>query len=357
MCAPGEQCEGGIAAVVSGLLDGLGKLDAVACTRIVYAKPYDDISAVQRLIHELLQYLNYVRCMLVMKPDIVHVQSSFDRKTILRDALYLAVSRLTGRKFVLHAHGGAWHQRAGWSPVWQHFSRVFLESCSVVLVTSEEEKIQVAEISGGINVAKTDNPVKLPDNLRGVVRQVESHQGRKYRLIFASRLIEAKGILETVNAFVRLGRTDCELHVFGEGPFKEEAQDIASASGRSADIFFRGNVPLEDLIREYVTSDVYLFPSFHHEGFPMTLFFAAACGLPIVCTAVRPLPDFFREPDNCLWVEPRNPEMLAEKIHILLDDNGMRTSMSQNNLQLSERFDSRTIGEGLLAIYADLTGR
>lgn len=357
ICAPGALCEGGIGAVVDGLLDGLEKLETVNCTRVVYGKPFDAISVVTRLYYELIQYINFIRLLVVQKPDIVHAQSSFDKKTILRDLLFLLATRAFSIKFVLHAHGGAWHERVNWSFFWQWFSRYFLESCSMVLVTSEEEFLQVQKISEQICIKKIDNPVKIPEGVAEAWKKTADHLEGKYRMVFASRHIEAKGVLDTIEAFDLLERNDCELHVFGDGPLKEKAVSMAQSSTHAADIYFHGNVPLEDLIREYAQSDIYLFPSYHHEGFPMALFFAAACSLPLICTKVRPLPDFFQEPDNCQWVEPRNPRMLAEKINFLLNDSQMRSAMSCNNLQLVERFDSIKIAEQMLSIYDSITGK
>ena len=46
----------------------------------------------------------------------------------------------------------------------------------------------------------------------------------------------------------------------------------------------------------------------------MVIFNAAAAGLPIITTRIRAAADYLKEPDNCLWVEPRSPDLLAGKI-------------------------------------------
>ena len=84
----------------------------------------------------------------------------------------------------------------------------------------------------------------------------------------------------------------------------------------------------------------------------MAVFQAAAAGLPIIATRIRATADYLREPDNCLWVEPHNPEMLAEKILILLDNPALAERMSRNNRQIVKQFSADRVASEYIDIYS-----
>jgi glycosyltransferase involved in cell wall biosynthesis len=89
----------------------------------------------------------------------------------------------------------------------------------------------------------------------------------------------------------------------------------------------------------------------------MTVFYAAAAALPVVTTRIRAAADYLREPDNCLWVEPRNPEMLADKITRLLDEPHTRASMASNNRALARRFSAACVAPEYAEIYNRLLSK
>jgi glycosyltransferase involved in cell wall biosynthesis len=86
----------------------------------------------------------------------------------------------------------------------------------------------------------------------------------------------------------------------------------------------------------------------------MVIFNAAAAGLPIITTRIRAAADYLQEPLNCLWVEPRNPEMLAENVITLLDNSQLTASMSANNKELVERFSADVVTMEYLRAYEQI---
>lgn len=83
----------------------------------------------------------------------------------------------------------------------------------------------------------------------------------------------------------------------------------------------------------------------------MAVFQSVAAGLPIITTKIRASADYLKEPDNCLWVEPKNPEMLAQKIAYLLENPDISRQMSDNNKQLSKLFTQEIICKELELIF------
>src|SRR4030095_15107957 len=93
---------------------------------------------------------------------------------------------------------------------------------------------------------------------------------------------------------------------------------------------FVGHVSEEEAKVFYANGTALLLPTYHCEGFPMTIFHAAAAGLPIITPGIRAAADYLHEPDNCLWVTPRRPNILADRIIDLLQNSELQRTMSDN---------------------------
>ena len=89
----------------------------------------------------------------------------------------------------------------------------------------------------------------------------------------------------------------------------------------------------------------------------MSVFYAVAAGLPIITTRIRAAADYLTEPENCLWVEPRNPELLAEKIATLLRSVETRNRMSEANKHLARQFTAEVVTQKYLQVYENLVAR
>src|SRR3990167_4695751 len=97
--------------------------------KILYAKPKRGLNKLQRSSAEILQLFNFIGTILFFNPHIIHIQSSFDKKTILRDSIHLLITRFFRKKFVLHAHGGEWHLITNWNKLWLGYANWFLTRC------------------------------------------------------------------------------------------------------------------------------------------------------------------------------------------------------------------------------------
>lgn len=87
----------------------------------------------------------------------------------------------------------------------------------------------------------------------------------------------------------------------------------------------------------------------------MTVFQSAAAGLGIITTKARASADHLREPDHCLWVEPRNPKMLSEKILFLINHPEVLGQMSRNNRELAMSFSTEKVTDEYLRIFAEIS--
>jgi glycosyltransferase involved in cell wall biosynthesis len=83
---------------------------------------------------------------------------------------------------------------------------------------------------------------------------------------------------------------DAELHLVGDGPLRSALSRKAAELGLSARVTFHGSVPHDRLPEHYRAADL-LVVSSRYESQAMVALEAAACGCPVVGTAVGVLPE------------------------------------------------------------------
>jgi glycosyltransferase involved in cell wall biosynthesis len=148
-----------------------------------------------------------------------------------------------------------------------------------------------------------------------------------------------------------------KLHCVGDGPLRDEAEALAAELRLGERVEFTGHITEEEALQYYLGSAILVLPTYFQEGFPMTILQAVAAGLPIITTKIRAAADYLQDPANCLWVEPRNSVMLAERIGRLLGTPDLQMSMKENNLSLANEFAVEIVAGEYLRIFQEAARR
>ena len=96
-------------------------------------------------------------------------------------------------------------------------------------------------------------------------------------------------------------------------------------------------------------ADVYVFPS-RHEGFPVSVIEAMACGLPVVATEVQGIPDILMggELSGGLVVPQEDSEALAHALGRILEDEAWSRELGHRARHRAEtHFSHKTVGQQL----------
>ena len=290
--------------------------------------------------------------------DLVHINTSFDTKALLRDAVIVPRLRGHSAKIFLKFHGSDAHLLETKNPVLATLRRRLLSHADGIGVLSSEEQVNFQR--AGVAEKKifvVNNVVEKNSQPRNQeFRRRWQLPGDRPLLLFIGRFVRTKGLLDVVAACGGLrdaGQTFLLL-CLGDGPARWEAETLVRRLKLQDQVRFFGYIPEEQTAGFYANCDVLLFPTYHTEGFPMVVFNAAAAGLPIITTRIRAAADYLQEPENCLWAEPRRPDLLAVRITELLKNPGLRLSMSGNNTELASRFSASIVTAEYLNAYREI---
>jgi len=321
----------------------------------VYAFSDSDAGLSGRIRRVIRTRGRFQRRALKSKFDLIHINTSFDPKALLRDSAIVPGLKSSGAKIFLKFHGGDTELLKTTNPVLALARNRVLASADGIGLLSSEEQRDFA--NAGISEAQLFV-------IKNVVEEIKAAPDPGFReqfklrpevplLLFIGRFIPAKGLIDVIRAcgLLRDRGQNFALFCIGDGPARQEAENEVASLKLNEQIRFFGYIPEEQTNKFYVNSDLLVFPTYHYEGFPMVIFNAAAAGLPIITTRIRAAADYLKEPDNCLWVEPRSPALLADKISGLLSDSSLSATMRRNNQQLAARFSAAAVTDEYVEAY------
>ena len=274
--------------------------------------------------------------------DLIHLNTSFDQRCLLRDIITLWLIRKSEIPVFLKMHGSIARFLATSNPVWRAFQRRLFSRVAAIGVLSSEERA---------NFVRAGCPPEKLFEIKNAFEPVGFERDPEFRMrqdvgsdipiiLFSSRFIPAKGLFDVIAAcdILKNAGREFRLICLGDGPQRSEAERLAASLDLSTHISFTGYISEKDASSFHANSDIFALPTYHDEGFPVVILKSLVCGLPIITTRIRAAADYLAEPANCLWCVPHDPRDLAVKIMRLLDDAPLRTSMVENNRQLAQRF-------------------
>ena len=355
---PEKTARGGINACEPPFLRELEKRGVTVREEIYTFDNAAEIPILQRIAQVWKTAAKFRRALLAEDFDLLHLNTSFETKSILRDAFSLFWIKKRRAKIFLKFHGSDIDLLCDGNFALSFLIRRLIKNADGIGLLSSEERQGFTRFGFAEDkffVVKNALTFAAPKSFP----QVENFFGEKpFRLLFVSRLIPTKGLLETIRAAAILRAKGCEvvLEILGDGETRLPAEALAKSLRIAEFVNFHGHVGEETVQEFYRAGGVLVFPTFHIEGFPMVIFNALQFGLPIVTTRIRAAADYLKEGENALFCEAKNPASTAEKIAEIMNDKDLREKMSENNRALAGEFTAEKIAPEYLEIYRKLVG-
>ena len=153
------------------------------------------------------------------------------------------------------------------------------------------------------------------------------HENETTQLISVCRLVPAKGLDVLLHACADLKKKGHSfvLHLIGDGPIREELEQLAVELNLYDDIIFYGYMLHPEQFMPFF--DVFVLPS-RAEAFGSVFAEAALCRLALVGTNVGGIAEQIENGVNGLLVAPDSPEELARALEQVILDDEYRSKLS-----------------------------
>ena len=127
----------------------------------------------------------------------------------------------------------------------------------------------------------------IPNGVRGLeifpTISINTSRFENVRLLYVGRLIKHKNcdfLIEVMKCAIKLDKK-WTLTIVGQGPMRNELIELSSLNKLDPYIKFRSDISDGELSSEYLSSDVFVFPS-QREGFGISVAEALSVNLPVV---------------------------------------------------------------------------
>ena len=177
--------------------------------------------------------------------------------------------------------------------------------------------------------------------------------GPPFRLLHVASLNPVKDHATLIHAVheLRARHIDLHLDVVGEDTMSGASVALVRALDLDEHVTFHGFHASADLIPLYHSAHLFVLSS-RHEAAGVVLLEAAACGAPVVGSAVGYLADW--APMAATSVAPASPRALADALEALLLDRPGREAQAALALQWAQKHDADWTARAFEALYHDV---
>ncbi len=189
---------------------------------------------------------------------------------------------------------------------------------ALILHAPDLEQFFTEEVSRAEKVLKPEEASGPEEG----IRPEEALRLDGLRVLMPYRDIEWKGVADGFAAFkiAKKKHPDIQLVLFGPDPNSDPRMPAGTEYHLS---------PYGDKLRKiYNSCDIFVFPS-HLEGFGMPPLEAMACSCAVATTDVGAVQDYTVPGVTALVSPPKSPELLAENLILLIEDEPLRKNITK----------------------------
>lgn len=340
MIVQNKMVKGGIAAVVSGYYGSKLEQDY----DMIYVESYKDGGKLTKLFKGICGYFHFAKVLLVDRPELVHMHSSFG-PSFYRSLPFIYMASWAKKPMINHIHGSEFDKLyTNASERKKRLVRKAWGKCTRFIVLSESWKERFSEV---IPVEK----MTVIENYSVVKEGIDRSQCRN-QVLFLGAINQMKGCYDMVDVIKRVAKVvpNVKMVVAGDGEI-EQVKAKVEAEGLTEHFAFPGWVRGEQKERLLEESDVFFLPSYT-EGMPMSVLDAMGYGLPIVATNVGGIPRIVHEGENGFMREPGDTAGFADALIQILTDNALRSNFGEESLKIvKSRYSLEKHIESLEKVY------
>jgi len=201
-------------------------------------------------------------------------------------------------------------------------------------------------VHNGINSAHTFEP--------NGPAAAEHQESKVFHIGTVGRLVPVKGfeLFLEVAAEIMQQIQNVRFSILGDGPLRDKL--VQRARGLRIEERIEFLMPRRDPVPYYRSLDIYLNTSFH-EGIPMSILEAMACGVPAVASKVGGLSEVISHGKEGFLVEGREPKQYATVCVQIIGEKDLRNMLAQNSIaRIQKDFSAVSMAEKYHSLYMNM---
>lgn len=206
--------------------------------------------------------------------------------------------------------------------------------------------IRIEVIYNGIDLDKFSN---LPDKI--TAKKMLGMENFYPLIGYAAKMRPERNHKHLLQTLAELKNLQAALLLAGDGPEKENLQQLAGELKISERVFFLGN--RDDVPRILAALDIFVSPS-AYEGMSVAILEAMAAGLPIIASNIEPNKELIENNVNGFLADSTNPQEIAAQIFLLANDPEKSFRFGRLAKEKAQLFSLEKTVVGLQKLYREI---
>jgi glycosyltransferase involved in cell wall biosynthesis len=326
MIVQDKMVKGGIAAVISGYYGSKLEKDY----DIIYVESYKEGRKFTKLLKGMKSYFHFAKVLLVDKPDLIHIHSSFG-PSYYRKMPFIYMSSWAKKPIINHIHGADFDEfYVNASEKKREQVKKVYNKCDVLVALSTEWKEHLCQIVPEEKITIIENYCILHKN----ALYERLNRRCNNTVLFLGELGKRKGCYDIPAVVENVTKKIPEVKFVLGGAGSADDETAIKKLLKEKNIYdhvvfpgwVRGNLK-DKILRE---ADVFFLPSYN-EGMPMSVLDAMGYGLPVVSTKVGGIPKIVHDGENGTCCDAGDVESFSEGIIDLLTNDTVRDKSARRS--------------------------
>lgn len=333
MIVQDKMVKGGIAAVISGYYGSILEEDY----DMIYVESYKDGGKITKLIKAICGYFHFAKVLIVDKPDLIHIHSSFG-PSFYRKIPFIYMATWAKKPIVNHIHGADFNEfYVNASKKKKSIIKKVYNKCDILVALSDEWKLNLSTIV-------PSNKIKIIENysvLHADALEERISRESNNMVLFLGEIGKRKGCYDIPEVIKKVLEVvpNVKFILGGSGSLEDEKNVKKLLIDNKVEncVEFPGWIRGADKDKLLRKADLFFLPSYN-EGMPMSILDVIGYGLPVVSTSVGGIPKLVHNNENGLCCEAGNTLQMANKISEILSNKEMRRQYSISSYKIAKTF-------------------
>lgn len=293
-----------------------------------FAKQVDDIGKFSflKLLKFFARAYELVYKMFLYKPELVYFNFAVYGNALYRDFLFITLLKLFRSKMILHLRTQGVSDGAKKSKIKRWMYRSAFKNTHLICLSKF--------LSNDVREVYNHRPLIINNGILDVYdRYPHFINDGIPTILFLSNLSKSKGVLDLIKAFSIIKSKGIPFVGIIAGPESDLAIEFIETEIERENIKNCVSIigPQYDDAKFLLLakSDIFVFPTYF-EAFPGVVLEAMQFGLPVVASIEGAIPEIVDDGNTGLLTQKQNPDDLAEKIAVLIQNKDYRKMLGSN---------------------------